>query len=127
MFIASICTGVLSFILPLKLYYNNNASTILDQYEYLILFASSTLLSVIAIFQYNKRQNQYVLGRLNIIINLILLGLFVYRSFAIDLDHYNFESGIGFLIPVFTILLLVLANKAIKKDEELVKSIDRLR
>jgi len=31
------------------------------------------------------------------------------------------------LIPVFSIVLLVLANRAIKRDEDLVKSVDRLR
>ena len=127
LFIASLCSGVLSFFLPLKLYYDNTTTTILDQYEYLLLFAFSTLLSIIAIFQYNKRQNQYVLGRLNMIINLILLGLFVCRSLSNNIEYYNFESGVGFLLPVITIVLLVLANRAIKKDEELVKSVDRLR
>ena len=128
LFIASLCSGVLSFFLPLKLYYDNTTTTtILDQYDYLLLFAFSTLLSIIAIFQFNKRQNQYVLGRLNMIINLILLGLFVYQSLSNNIEYYNFEGGVGFLLPVITIVLLVLANRAIKKDEELVKSVDRLR
>jgi hypothetical protein len=39
----------------------------------------------------------------------------------------NSEKGIGLLLPVFSIVLLALANKAIKKDESLVKSVDRLR
>ena len=127
LFIASLCSGVLPFFLPLKLYYDNNNSTILGQYEYLILFAFSTLLSIIAIFQYNKRQNQYVLGLWNIIINLTLLGLFVFRFLINNLEYYKFENGAGFLLPVFTIVLLVLAHRAIKKDEELIKSVDRLR
>ena len=127
LFIASLCSGVLPFFPPLKLYYDNTTTTILDQYEYLLLFAFSTLLSIIAIFQYNKRQNQYVLGRLNMIINLILLGLFICQSLSNNIEYYNFESGVGFLLPVITIVLLVLANRAIKKDEELVKSVDRLR
>ncbi|MEP3383632.1 MAG: DUF4293 family protein, partial [Flavobacteriaceae bacterium] len=37
------------------------------------------------------------------------------------------EKGIGMLIPVFSIVFLVLSNRAIKKDEDLVKSVDRLR
>ena len=37
------------------------------------------------------------------------------------------EKGIGMFIPILVILLVVLANKAIKKDEDLVKSVDRLR
>ena len=37
------------------------------------------------------------------------------------------EKGIGMFLPILAILLIVLANKAIKKDEDLVKSADRLR
>ncbi|MEM8763780.1 MAG: DUF4293 family protein, partial [Bacteroidota bacterium] len=37
------------------------------------------------------------------------------------------DKGIGMLIPVFSIVFLALANRAIKKDEDLVKSVDRLR
>jgi hypothetical protein len=37
------------------------------------------------------------------------------------------EKGIGMFIPIASIVFLVLANKAIKKDEDLVKSVDRLR
>jgi hypothetical protein len=37
------------------------------------------------------------------------------------------EKGIGMFLPIISIVLLVMANKAIKKDEALVKSVDRLR
>jgi len=37
------------------------------------------------------------------------------------------EKGIAMFVPLVSIVLLVLANKAIKKDEDLVKSVDRLR
>ncbi|PCI34935.1 MAG: hypothetical protein COB60_05295, partial [Flavobacteriaceae bacterium] len=62
-----------------------------------------------------------------IILNFILLGLFVYRSLNLSGEANVSEKGIGILLPIFSIVFLVLANKAIKKDEELVKSVDRLR
>jgi ABC-type polysaccharide transport system permease subunit len=69
-----------------------------------------------------------VLGRLNIILNLILLGLFVYRSLNLSGETALVsEKGIGMFLPIISIVMLVLANKAIKKDEDLVKSVDRLR
>lgn len=99
-----------------------------DEYLYLGLFLGSALLSIISIFSYKKRQTQFVLGRLNIILNFILLGLFVYRSLSLSGGTSDVsEKGIGMLLPIFSIVFLVLANKAIKKDEELVKSVDRLR
>ena len=99
-----------------------------DQF-YTILLGLSTMLTIISIISYKKRQNQFVMGRLNIILNLILLGLFVYRSLNLSGDTTTIvsEKGIGMFLPIVAIVLLVLANKAIKKDEDLVKSVDRLR
>jgi ABC-type polysaccharide transport system permease subunit len=95
---------------------------------YNTLFGLSAVLSLISITFYKKRQHQFVLGRLNIILNLILLGLFVYRSLNLSGETALVsEKGIGMFLPIISIVLLVLANKAIKKDEDLVKSVDRLR
>jgi len=91
------------------------------------LFFVSAFLTFLAIFQFKKRQLQFVLGRLSILINFILLGILVYFTQNLSGEMNVSEKGIGLLIPVFTIVLVVLANKAIKKDEELVKSVDRLR
>ncbi|MBD0850859.1 DUF4293 domain-containing protein [Maribacter arenosus] len=92
-----------------------------------IAFYISAILAMIAIFLFKKRQNQFVINRLNIILNLFLLGFFVYRSLNLSGETLVSEKGIGMLIPVFSIVFLVLANRAIKKDEDLVKSVDRLR
>ncbi|WP_452218877.1 DUF4293 domain-containing protein [Lacinutrix undariae] len=98
-----------------------------DDKLYLGLFIASAVLSLVSIFRYNNRKSQFVLGRLNIILNFILLGLFVYQSLNISGEANVSEKGIGILLPIFSIVFLVLANKAIKKDEDLVKSVDRLR
>jgi ABC-type polysaccharide transport system permease subunit len=60
-------------------------------------------------------------------LNLILLGLFVYRLLTLSGETSVSEKGIGMFLPIVAIVFLVLANKAIKKDEDLVKSVDRLR
>ena len=85
------------------------------------------LLAVGSVFWYRNRQNQFVVNRLNLITQLFLLGFFVYRSLNISGEAASSEKGIGMLIPIFSIVFLVLANRAIKKDEDLVKSADRLR
>jgi len=92
-----------------------------------VLFFVSALISGITIFKFKNRQLQFVLGRLTILINFFLLGILVYFSQNLSGEIQVSEKGIGLLIPIFTILLVVMANKAIKKDEELVKSVDRLR
>ncbi|WMI67926.1 DUF4293 domain-containing protein [Mangrovimonas sp. YM274] len=98
-----------------------------DNILYLGLFLLSAILSLVSIFSYKNRKSQFVLGRLNIILNFILLGLFVYQSLNLSGEADVSEKGIGILLPIFSIVFLVLANKAIKKDEDLVKSVDRLR
>ena len=99
-----------------------------EEVLYFYLFLGSAALSLISIFRYKDRQSQFVLGRLNIILNFILLGLFVYRSLSLSGEASDVsEKGIGIILPILSIVFLVLANKAIKKDEDLVKSVDRLR
>ncbi|TCI94400.1 DUF4293 domain-containing protein [Tenacibaculum sp. M341] len=92
-----------------------------------ILFFLSAALSLIGIFLFNNRKLQFVMGRLNILTNLFLLGVLVYLSLTLSGEASVSEKGIGMFVPVVSIVLLVLANKAIKKDEDLVKSVDRLR
>ncbi|MBT8317270.1 MAG: DUF4293 domain-containing protein [Lutibacter sp.] len=92
-----------------------------------VLFFVSAFLTFIAIFQFKKRQLQFVLGRLSILINFIILGIVVYFSQNLSGEISVSEKGIGLMIPILTILFVVIANKAIKKDDELVKSVDRLR
>lgn len=98
-----------------------------DNMLYFGLFLGSTVLSLISILMFKNRQLQFVLGRLNIILNFILLGFFVYQSLNLSGETAVSEKGIGMLLPLVSIVLLALANKAIKKDEDLVKSVDRLR
>ncbi len=92
-----------------------------------ISFLISAILSIVAIFLFKKRQLQFVIGRIIIIINFFILGLLIYLSLNLPGETLVSEKGIGMFLPVLTILLVVLANKAIKKDEDLVKSVDRLR
>jgi hypothetical protein len=123
-----IITGVLPFVFPLWSTVDGKEYLFMQNQLYVILFGLSTTLSLLSIISYKKRQHQFVIGRLNIILNLILLGLFVYHSLNLSGETPAVsEKGIGMFLPILAIVLLVLANKAIKKDEDLVKSVDRLR
>jgi hypothetical protein len=92
-----------------------------------ILFFVSGLFAFITIFLFKNRKLQFVMGRIIILINFILLGILVYFSQNLSGEIKISEKGIGLLIPIVVIVVISLANKAIKKDEELVKSVDRLR
>ncbi|NVJ88304.1 MAG: DUF4293 domain-containing protein [Flavobacteriaceae bacterium] len=92
-----------------------------------VMFFLTSILAFVTIFLYKNRKLQFVIGRIIILINLFLLGLLIYLSLNLSGEAAVSEKGIGMFIPVLAILLIVLANKAIKKDEDLVKSVDRLR
>ena len=121
-------SGVLPFVFPLWSTVDGKEYLFMQNQLYVILFGLSTTLSLLSIISFKKRQHQFVIGRLNIILNLILLGLFVYHSLNLSGETPAVsEKGIGMLLPILAIVLLGFANKAIKKDEDLVKSVDRLR
>ena len=125
--IAFIISGGLVFIFPIwKL--NDGVEVYATSYILVSsLFFGSAILSLIAIFMFKNRKLQFVLGRLAIILNFILLGFFVYQSLTVSGEVEASEKGIGMFLPIVSIVFLALANKAIKKDEDLVKSVDRLR
>ncbi|NNM22864.1 MAG: DUF4293 domain-containing protein [Flavobacteriaceae bacterium] len=102
---------------------------IIERNEPLILglLLGSVVLTFISILNFKKRKLQFVLNRLNIILNFVLLGVFVYRSLTLSGETLVSEKGIGVLLPIISIVFLAMANKAIKRDEDLVKSVDRLR
>lgn len=135
LFVAFIINGALIFVFNL---WENTVKNLVFAIDLLeessillksipIMFFLSSLLSFIAVFLFKNRQTQFVIGRLAILINLILLGILIYVSLTLPGETIVFKKGIGMFLPILAILLLVMANKAIKKDEDLVKSVDRLR
>jgi len=135
LFIAAVVSGVLLFVFNLWTLKSGEKVMVLDliSNESILLktiplaYFGSAILSLIAIFLFKNRQLQFVFGRLNMLMNLYLLGVLIYVSQMVSGEMEVSEKGIGMFLPTIAVLLLVMANKAIKKDEDLVKSVDRLR
>ncbi len=125
--LVAILTGILPFWVSLWTEGEGVEVYAGDQLPVSIAFYGSALLAVISILRFKQRKQQFVLNRFNILLHLFLLGFFVVRSLNLSGEAPVSEKGIGMLIPVISIVFLVLANRAIKKDEDLVKSVDRLR
>ncbi|AVI51333.1 DUF4293 domain-containing protein [Pukyongia salina] len=125
--ISALVMGALYYWFPTVSDEAGNAIISRDEPLVLGLIGISVLLTVISIFNFKRRKGQFVLNRLTIISNFVLLGVFVYRSLTLSGETLVSEKGIGVLFPIISIVFLVLANKAIKRDEDLVKSVDRLR
>ncbi|EAP87297.1 DUF4293 domain-containing protein [Croceibacter atlanticus] len=122
-----IISGALPFFVTLWKDAEGAAVVALDEPFVFGMYIGSSALAIIALLAFKNRKLQFVLGRLNIILNFILLGLFVYWSLRVPGEMNISEKGIGMLLPIISIVFLVLANKAIMRDENLVKSVDRLR
>jgi hypothetical protein len=86
--------------------------------------AGIALLALIAIFLFKKRKLQIWFGYIILFILLLDYVLF----FAISFDSAIFASGIlTFLIPFIAGIFDFLAIRGIRRDEKLVRSLDRLR
>jgi hypothetical protein len=99
----------------------------------LLLFAvimGTACLCLIGIFLFKKRPIQFKLSIIGIILSVLALALQVkmvegYKSTTPTMIKGTYQFG-G-LLPVLMIIFLILAARAIYKDEKLVKSLDRLR
>lgn len=123
--LAALCSAGLIFVFPL-FRTPEKAIMVMGDPLYTGLFLGSGALSLIAIFLFRSRQNQVVVNRLNIILNFVTFGFIVYNYVEIGLAK-NYQPTPGTFIPIATIIFIILANRAIMKDEALVRSADRLR
>ncbi len=93
------------------------------QYSTLISLAFSACLSFITIFLYGNRMLQLKVTVLNFLLSC-LVGFFVYKIVVANPGGgFTLPSLALFVIPVLQILAMV----KIYKDEQMVKSADRLR
>ena len=91
------------------------------------LFLVSGIMSLLTVLSFKNSKTQLRINTFNIVVNLIILGLLIYHLLTLPGETMVSEKGIGLLLPFVVIVLLAIARRAIKKDENLVKSVDRLR
>ena len=109
-----------------------NQQTILDQeaIPLLSLLAIISFLILVIIFLFKNRPVQYKLGRLTMLLVLVFVFLIFYYSDQMKLLSGTGESPayvVGTYLPLVIILMLFFAVRAIKKDETMVRSAERLR
>ena len=85
------------------------------------------LFGFISILSYKDRKRQIQLNNISMIINALLLGLLAYWLLTLPGGIDFPEKGIEPVFPLLAIICLLIANVYIRKDERLVKSVDRLR
>jgi hypothetical protein len=96
--------------------------------EIFVLVILIPIISLLTIFLFKKRNIQIIFTRILILLILIFILSSFGRSAVIFLRFdATLISWYKIAFPFLQLLLSVLAYKGIKKDDELVKSYDRLR
>jgi hypothetical protein len=91
-----------------------------------VLLAIIMASHVFAVFSFKNRPQQVKIILFTILMLLGLLGLFIFfTTFSFSGAQISFKTGV--VLPLVAIILDYLAIRGIKKDEALIRSIDRIR
>lgn len=107
---------------------NSEGQIALQAFPLATLLVIMPIISLISIFLYKKRILQMRLCIYNILLMLGSIGLILFYSFQAKNNLFT-ETIFSFpiVLPVVAAILTYLAFRGIRKDEILVKSIDRIR
>jgi uncharacterized membrane protein len=146
LFLAALA-AVLMFAFPLaKFYGNSNFAFYLYQIQFfdpaptmqlspyfllplMALVVFVVILSLAALFSFKNRNRQMNITKIAMALVLILLGAYFFGYIGILESNAGnpAEYGLASFMPAISFLFLLLASRGIQKDENLIKSMDRLR
>jgi len=118
------------FYFPIYRFFPEGDITIGQNFIAIVLAGTSIALSLITIFMFKNRRRQIRLISFNVLCDLLLMIWLFYSIYKDMTDTERSVSGyywIGLFLPLICIILLTMARIGIKKDEKLVRSMDRLR
>jgi len=120
--VATIAMALISFKVPVWTL-NEELFMAQDDTKMFILTLAGALLSLVGIFMFKNRKLQMKLIRLSVLVELVIgVRLFiVLQEFEVSLN-----SNCIFLLA-FTFVALIMAYRGVKKDDDLVRSVDRIR
>ena len=88
------------------------------------------LICIGAIFLFNNRELQVKMSYIGIVLSIlvaVVAGLLMYNERTITTDFDKINDQFGMYLPVISLVFSVLAARFIRKDENTVRSMDRLR
>ena len=97
----------------------------------IIVAVGIALLTLFAIFQFKKRSLQIKLTSIGVLTSIaLIMGIFFLYIPMIEKKINivpDYSKAFGIYLPLVALVFMVMANRAIKRDEKLVRSADRLR
>ena len=134
--LAAICASGL-FFLPIATsdkvaspFLEDKIFNVQDHIGLIIIAALAVLLPLAAIFLFKNRPLQLKLGAIGMLFPLLVIGAGVWmylKSGTAAVESAAITQGAGLFLPIGVIVFAILANRFVKKDEDLVQSSDRLR
>ena len=93
-----------------------------------ILPLLSILISFVTIFLFKKRKIQMRLSKINLLLifTIIVVTILYFLKISELLDG-DVQYGFSGIFPILAFIVTIMAHSAINKDEELVRSADRIR
>ena len=88
------------------------------------------LVALFSIFQFKKRTMQIKLGALNAFLMMAFIAIatyFIYEGENKIGLNIGGDFKTGYFLPLAAMILNSLANRFVKKDEKLIRSVDRIR
>lgn len=108
---------------------NDSTYNVYDDPVMMGLFGGAALMALIAIFLFKNRVLQMRMGLFSILLTIAASawGIYLFFQESEKLSGMQLSFGAGLALPLVSLILILVANRFIKKDEKLVKSMDRLR
>jgi hypothetical protein len=107
-----------------------NRYTVLQHLASTLFILAAIVLALIAIFLFRKRPLQMKISLLALLATMaycFINWMRIKEIFANNKMISNYSFGLASITPYFAIVFILLACLGIRKDEKLVKSLDRLR
>ncbi|MES2701164.1 MAG: DUF4293 domain-containing protein [Bacteroidota bacterium] len=98
-----------------------------DHFPTLIIALVATLLPFVTIFMFANRKRQMRMTAVSLITTGSFISTALIRVTRITPEPVNGSYWIGIILPVAAMIFLILAMAGIRRDEKLVRSVDRLR
>lgn len=92
-----------------------------------VLLLFSVMSSVLNIFLYKNRKIQSKICKANVVVLLIWYAAYVYFAFTGGGEGSEFSFAATAVMPFLALIGQILANNGIRSDEELIRSMDRIR
>ena len=112
-------------ILILNIVYKVLSNQLLENYTIFIQISSvdkymilTCTLSLISLIYFKRRKIQLLFNNINVYFQLLSLLFLMFNQYKFSLAH---------VLVMITIVLILFANRRIRRDEDLINSIDRLR